>query len=131
MSSMRLSHDSNARQFHDWSWLAPALALAGMLLPMTGGQAAARLQILCFAGSSADEGENEFPGEDQEGDSAGGDLESHLPLRRLPRESFASGLGGELSAPLNDGSQQESLAGAFHQRRCAAASNAVRIPLRC
>jgi hypothetical protein len=124
----QLGKSSPARR---WSWLAPALALVGTLLPMTGWQASAQWQNRGVAGNSSDDGENEFPGEDEGGDSSDGDLEANLPFRRSVRESLASALAGEPSAPLTGGSDQASMARAPHPGRPAAACSAARLPLRC
>ena len=114
-----------------WSWVAPLLALAGMLLPLTGWQASAQLQSLGVAGSSADEGENEFPVEDEAGDSIDGDLEACLALRRSPRESLPPGFVAGTSGPLTAEGDEASLTRALRMEREAAACSAARLPLRC
>lgn len=113
-----------------WSCLAPPLALLGMLLPMTGWQASAQLQNLGFAESS-DAGENEFPGEDEGGDSADGDLEVHLLFRRSPRESFPPGaLKGTCALLAVEGDKACSTR-ELHRERDAAVCSAARAPMRC
>src|SRR5690242_16931972 len=72
-----------------WSRLALALALLGIILPVTGLSASAQVQNRCFASGSSDEQENEFPGEREQGDSTDSDLEAHLMCRGSPRRSLA------------------------------------------
>jgi hypothetical protein len=102
-----------------------------MLLPVTGWQASAQLQNLCVAGSAADEGENEFPAEDEGGDSADGDLEAHLLFRRSLRESLPPGLVGEESQPLEVEGDAARVFRALPTDHCSAACSAARLPLRC
>jgi hypothetical protein len=122
---------SQAWPANRWLWLAPALALLGMLLPATGWQSAAQLQNLCLAGSSSDEGENEFPGEDEGGDSADGDLEAHLLFRRASRESLWPALAAETSELLVVTDDSACFPHALPSDRDAAACSAARLPLRC
>ena len=131
MSSNAPHHAGKSWPARRWSWLASALALTGMLLPLTGWQVSVQWQNLCVAGSSTDERESQFPGEDEGGDSADSDLEAHLLFRRPARESFASALAREISAPLIEGSDRATTAGALDPRRAAAACSAARLPLRC
>jgi hypothetical protein len=114
-----------------WSWLAPALALMGMLLPVTGWSASAQLQNLWVAGNPSGDGENEFPGGDEGDDADDGDLEAHLLYRRTPRESLPPGVDAGTSAPLWMDGDTACTPRALHSDRPAAACSAARLPLRC
>src|SRR6266436_910971 len=102
-----------------WSWLA--LAVLGMLLPMTGWSAPAQLQNLCAAGNPSDDGENEFPGDDEGSDADDGDLDAHLLYRRTPRETLPLGVDAGTSEPLVVDGDTGCTARALHSDRPAAA----------
>jgi hypothetical protein len=123
----RISQSSRARRS---SWLAPALALLAMMLPATGCQASAQLQNPGLAGSSSDEGETEFPGEDEGGDSTDSDIEAHLLFRPslrtlLPR--VAGGMSPSFVVTVGTAGFRDVL----NHDRDAAACSAARLPLRC
>ena len=108
-----------------WSWLAPTLALLGMILPVTGWQAA-QLQSCSAAGSSSDGGENEFPGENEESDWCDAGLEAHLLCRRWSRDGRSLRPAGTVTAL--DGKETTDTA---HCDGDAAARRRARLPLRC
>jgi hypothetical protein len=112
-------------------WLAPALAILGMLLPVTGLPASSQLQNLCAAGNPSDDGENEFPGDDEGGDADDGDLEAHTLYRRAPRESLPPAFDAGTSEPLAMVGDTGCTPRALHSNRPADACSAARIPLRC
>jgi hypothetical protein len=114
-----------------WSWLARALALIGILLPVTSWQASAQSQNRYCAGDSSDDRENEFPGEDEGGDSADGDLEAHLVFRRSARESLGAGLVRLTSERLVVAGESAGFAQAHRNDRAAAAGNAAPLHIRC
>ena len=122
----RVSRSWPARR---WSWLARALALVGMMLPVTGWQASAHLQNLCLAGGSSDESENEIPGE--EGDPTDGDLEAHLLSQGLTRASLRARLVEWTSELVVVTGDSACFPHALHNDRDAAACSAARLPLRC
>jgi hypothetical protein len=123
----RISQSSRAGRS---SWLAPALALLAMMVPATGCQASAHLQILGLAGSSSDEGETEFPGEDEGGDSTDSDLEAHLLFRPSPR-TFLPRLAGGMSPSFVVIGGSACFHDVLNHDRDAAACSAARLPLRC
>ncbi|MGE5193465.1 MAG: hypothetical protein ACM3U2_13305 [Deltaproteobacteria bacterium] len=115
-----------------WSWFAPALALLGMVLPVTGWQSSVPSQFFRLASDCASEDrESEYPGENDGDDSSDNDLEGHLLFRRSPREAlprlFAAGGSERLSAE----GDTVCTARALHNERDAAALNAAPLPLRC
>lgn len=129
MSSNRLHYFRIARPDSRWLWLS--LALLGMLLPLTGWPAVGGLQCAGPPGDSSDERENEFPGEDEESDSAESELETHLLFRRSPREFLACGIAGQTSTFLPVESNRTSRSHAIGRERDAAACSAAPLPLRC
>jgi|GEM_PF-5758618 len=129
MTSNHLSHQRNTRCA--WRWVPVWLALAGMLLPLTGWQASLQLQSLCAADGSSDERENEFPGENEEGDSADRDLETHLLYRRSPRENLSAVFAGQTSTMLPVDGHHARCVRAAGSERNAAACSAAPLPLRC
>jgi hypothetical protein len=112
------------------SRLATALALLAMILPATGCQASAQWHHLGLAGGSSEEGENEFPDEDEGGDSTDSDLEAHLLFRPSLRTSLLRLVGGMSPSFVVTGGSA-----CFHDvldnDRDAAACSAARLPLRC
>lgn len=114
-----------------WSWLARSLALAAIMLLATGWQASVQWQSLCLAGISSNEGGTEFPGEDEGGDSADGDLEVHLLFRRSLRESLPPGIVGGQSEPLVVTEDSARFSHALRTDRDAAACSTALLPLRC
>jgi hypothetical protein len=127
MRSIRAHNVAESWSAYCWSWLA----LIAMLLPLTGWQASAQSPNLGIAGRTSDEGENEFPGEDEGGDSANGDLEAHLLFRRQNREDLPPGTARETSAPLMAESDSAWFARAPGTDRVAAESSAAQLRLRC
>lgn len=124
-------HIRSSRRAGRWPWLARALALVGMLLPVTSWQASAQLQTRYCEGGSADDREHEFPSEDEEGDSADGDLEAHLVFRRSPRESLRSGLARSTPERLVAAGDSAGFARAVPNDRVAAAGSAAPLHMRC
>jgi hypothetical protein len=109
-----------------WSWLAWALALVGMMLPLTGWQASAQSRNLCLAGSSSDKGENESPGEED-----AGDIESQVLILGSSRESLRPRLvAGTFEVFVVTGNSACSRR-ALHNDPETAAPSAVRLSLRC
>ena len=129
MTSKDLSHQRNPRCA--WRWVPVWLALAGMLLPLTGWPASLQLQNLCAADGSSDERENEFPGENEEGDPADRDLETHLLYRRSPRESLSAVFAGQRSTILPVEGDRARCVRTAGSERNAAACSAAPLPLRC
>lgn len=123
----RVSLPARARRS---SWLAPVLALLAMMLPATGCQASAQLQTLGLAGSPSDEGETEFPGEDEGGDSTDSDLEAHLLFRPTLRTSLPRLVGGLPPSFVVTGGSS-CCHDMLSNDRDAAACSAARLPLRC
>ena len=120
-----------SRAARRWSWLAPALAVLGMLLPVTGWPACTQLQSLCLAGNSSDDGEREFPADDEGQDSDDGDLEAHLFLRRSPRESLPPIVVAESIETLVKNRDARAFPCAARIERHAAACSAAPLVLRC
>lgn len=105
-----------------WSSLALALAIVGTTLPVTGWQVSAQLQNLGHVSGSCDEGQNEFPGEQQDGEhEASPQLQgpSRKPLR--PRPVGVLVVTGD-SACFRHALQND---------RDAADFSSARLPLRC
>jgi len=130
MASNRRQRFATAGPARQRLWLAPALALVGMLSAVTGWQTSMPLQNLFVAGG-ADNGENEFPGENEGGDTADGDLEVHLLFRRALRESFRPGIAGQKFQPMSGELDTASSFRALASGRSAASLGAARLPLRC
>jgi hypothetical protein len=107
------------------------MALLGMLLPLTGWSASAPLQNLCLAGNPSDDGENEFPGDDEGRDTDDGDLEAHLLFRRLPRESLTPAAAAGTIETLCVHGETGCSARSLRRDREAAAYSTARLPLRC
>jgi hypothetical protein len=102
-----------------------------MLLPVTGWPAPSQLQNLCTAENPSDDGENQFPGNDEGGDADDGDLEAHTLYRRAPRESLPPAFDAGTFEPLALDGDTGCSAGALGRNRDAATCSAARIPLRC
>jgi hypothetical protein len=124
----RISLSSRAGR---WPWLARALALVGILLPVTSWQTAAQLQSRYCEGGSADDRENEFPGDNEEGDSTDGDFEAQLVFRRSPRESLRPGLVRSTSERLVVTGDSVCFAQAHRSDLAAAACTAAPLHMRC
>lgn len=108
-----------------WSSLAAVLALAGMVLPLTGWNASNQFQNLLVAEHS-DEGQKECSGEDKD-DSDDGDLELHFLVRRTLREPLPTPMWGVPIAMPN-----RNASAALDSSDCSAAEfNAAPLPLRC
>src|SRR5579863_2134798 len=129
MSSNRLYYFRKVWPDCRWLWLS--LALLGILLPLTGWPAVGQLVCACAVGNSSDEREEEFPGEDEEGDSADSELEAHLLFRRSPRESRPCEMAGQASTFLPVESDRASRSRAVGRERDTAACSAAPLPLRC
>lgn len=114
-----------------WSCLALALALLGIMLPVTGLPAWAQVQNLYLASGSSDEQEKEFPDEEGDGDSTDGYLDAHLVYRGSPRKSLPPRCIGWKSQLLVVTRDSACFHHAFHNDRDAAACSAARLPLRC
>jgi hypothetical protein len=131
MSRLRPHCSGKSGAARRWSWLPPVLALLSMLLPVTGWPASAQLQNLCIAANGSDDGENELPGDDEGSDADDGDMEAHLLIRRLARESLPPAAVAESIAKLAVEGETGCSSRFLHRVRKAAACSAARLPLRC